>query len=160
MHAIWEQLLLDEDFMHAYEHGIVIKFADGISRRVFPRIFTYSADYPEKVLLATIRYLATCPCPRCFVRKPNIAAMGTKTDLKRREKNARLDDGERRRIIKMTRSWIYEKGVPLTSKYFDEVLGTRSWVPVRVSSIGSLRPFTRLTLIPERVLREAFSIWI
>jgi hypothetical protein len=46
-HALWE-LFLDERFMEAYEHGIVILFADGISRRVFPRIFTYSADYPEK----------------------------------------------------------------------------------------------------------------
>ncbi len=47
MHAIWE-LLLDEEFMNAYEHGIVIMFADGIERRVYPRFVTYSADYPEK----------------------------------------------------------------------------------------------------------------
>ncbi len=47
MHAIWS-LFLDDEFMHAYEHGIVIQFADGIFWRVFPRIFTYSADYPEK----------------------------------------------------------------------------------------------------------------
>lgn len=47
MHAIY-LLLLDEEFMHAYEHGLVMKFADGIYRRVFPRLFTYSADYPEK----------------------------------------------------------------------------------------------------------------
>lgn len=47
MQAIW-LLLLDDDFMHAYEFGIVIEFLDGICRRVFPRFFTYSADYPEK----------------------------------------------------------------------------------------------------------------
>jgi len=47
MQAMWD-LLLDEDFMHAYEHGIVITCGDGITRRVFPRFFTYSADYPEK----------------------------------------------------------------------------------------------------------------
>jgi hypothetical protein len=47
MHAVW-RLLLDAKFLHAYEHGILIKFADNITRRVFPRIFTYSADYPEK----------------------------------------------------------------------------------------------------------------
>ncbi|KAH9478019.1 hypothetical protein JR316_0010254 [Psilocybe cubensis] len=45
--AIW-LLLLDPEFMHAYEHGIVIKCSDGIVRRIFPRFFTYSADYPEK----------------------------------------------------------------------------------------------------------------
>jgi hypothetical protein len=47
MQAIW-LLLMDDDFMHAYEFGIVIEFLDGIRRRVFPRFFTYSADYPEK----------------------------------------------------------------------------------------------------------------
>lgn len=45
--AIWK-LLLDGDFMHAYEHGVVIHCSDGITRRVFPRFFSYSADYPEK----------------------------------------------------------------------------------------------------------------
>jgi hypothetical protein len=47
MHAIW-RLLLDDDFLEAYEHGIVIECQDGIFRRFYPRIFTYSADYPEK----------------------------------------------------------------------------------------------------------------
>lgn len=47
MHSVWSSLL-DSDFLHAYTHGIVIKCVDGIVRRVYPRIFTYSADYPEK----------------------------------------------------------------------------------------------------------------
>jgi len=47
MQAIWA-LLLDAEFMHAYEHGVVVVFADGIARRIYPRFFTYAADYPEK----------------------------------------------------------------------------------------------------------------
>jgi hypothetical protein len=47
MHAVWH-LLLDDEFMDAYVNGIVIEFHDGVKRRVFPRFFTYSADYPEK----------------------------------------------------------------------------------------------------------------
>jgi len=47
MHAIWK-FLLDNDFVHAYKYGMVIKCADGVERRIYPRIFTYSADYPEK----------------------------------------------------------------------------------------------------------------
>lgn len=47
MHAIWD-LLLSVDFIHAYVHGVLIKCHDGITRRIFPRFFTYSADYPEK----------------------------------------------------------------------------------------------------------------
>ena len=41
-------LLLDDDFLRAYKHGILILCGDGILRRVFPRVFFYSTDYPEK----------------------------------------------------------------------------------------------------------------
>lgn len=47
----WDTLL-DQDFLHAYRHGIVLKCSDGVIRRIFPRIFTYSADYPEKCVLS------------------------------------------------------------------------------------------------------------
>jgi len=47
MHAVWAKIL-DDDFIHAYIYGIVIKCIDGIERRIYPRFFTYSADYPEK----------------------------------------------------------------------------------------------------------------
>ena len=47
MHGVWK-FLLDDDFIHAYKYGMVITCADGIKRRVYPRFFTYSADYPEK----------------------------------------------------------------------------------------------------------------
>ena len=46
-HAQWTELLGDE-FVNAYEHGLVLVCADGVKRRLYPRIFTYSADYPEK----------------------------------------------------------------------------------------------------------------
>ncbi|KAF8804497.1 hypothetical protein BYT27DRAFT_7258970 [Phlegmacium glaucopus] len=61
MHPIWE-LLLDVKFMDAYEHGIVLKCADGAIWRIYRCFFTYAADYPEKVLLSTIQYLANRPC--------------------------------------------------------------------------------------------------
>ena len=47
VHAIWS-ILLTDDFVNAYIFGIVVLCADGVSRRLFPRFFTYSADYPEK----------------------------------------------------------------------------------------------------------------
>lgn len=46
-HSQWKELL-DDDFMEAYEHGVVIECCDGIKRRFYLRIFSYSADYPEK----------------------------------------------------------------------------------------------------------------
>ena len=47
LHAQWKELLGD-DFLEAYEHGVVIECCDGIKRRFYLRIFAYSADYPEK----------------------------------------------------------------------------------------------------------------
>jgi len=47
MHGVWK-FLLDADFIHAYKCGMAVTCADGIERRVYPRLFTYSADYPEK----------------------------------------------------------------------------------------------------------------
>jgi hypothetical protein len=47
IHAVIK-LILAGEFQKAYTEGIIIEFPDGITRRVFPRIFSYSADYPEK----------------------------------------------------------------------------------------------------------------
>lgn len=47
MQRIWV-ILLDDEFMEAYEHGILVTCGDGVVRRIFPRITSYSADYPEK----------------------------------------------------------------------------------------------------------------
>jgi hypothetical protein len=47
MHAVW-RFLLDDDFVHAHTYGMVVRCHDGVERRVYPRIFTYAADYPEK----------------------------------------------------------------------------------------------------------------
>jgi hypothetical protein len=46
-HAQWK-ILLDDEFIEACQHGIVIRCCDSIERRFYPRILTYSADYPEK----------------------------------------------------------------------------------------------------------------
>jgi len=53
-HEQWN-ILLDDEFLEAYEHEIVITCCDGITWRFYPRIFTYLADYPEKYV-----YLSNC----------------------------------------------------------------------------------------------------
>lgn len=42
------KIILDDEFLEAYEHGVVVTCIDGLQRRFYPRLFTYSADYPEK----------------------------------------------------------------------------------------------------------------
>ena len=42
------KVLFDDEFVSAWEHGIVILCGDNVLCRFYPPIFTYSADYPEK----------------------------------------------------------------------------------------------------------------
>ena len=51
MQALWLLILSTPDFVQAYKFGVFIRFADHITRRVFPRFFAYMADYPEKCIV-------------------------------------------------------------------------------------------------------------
>ena len=53
MQVVWK-ILLDDEFIHASTYGMVVRCWDGIKRRVYPHILTYSADYPEKYALPSI----------------------------------------------------------------------------------------------------------
>ncbi|KAF7356030.1 GLOBIN domain-containing protein [Mycena venus] len=127
MHAV-RDMLLTKEFIHAYVHGLVVKCYDGIERRIFPRFFTYGADYFEKVLLATIKYFGGCPCPQCFIEKDQIPEMGSKADMRRRQK-LREDTSVWRDKIKLARSWIFGKGYLLAGAAVNRILKPQSWVP-------------------------------
>ncbi|KAG6914461.1 hypothetical protein DXG01_017109 [Tephrocybe rancida] len=128
-HAQWK-IILDQEFMDAYHNGIAITCLDGLKRRFFPRIITYSADYPEKVLLATIRNRGDRPCPRCLVKKSQMKNMGTVNDMKQRIEHARLDNHHRKVKVSEARSLIYDKNFSVTSKRVDVFLKDGSFVPI------------------------------
>ncbi|OJT02243.1 hypothetical protein TRAPUB_13472 [Trametes pubescens] len=130
MQQIWLQLL-DTDFMEVYEHGIVLECGDGILRRLFPRLLTYSADYPEKVLLTAIKNLGKCPCPRCLVTKDQISQAGTKPDLRRRHTLKRVDNAALRTSVQKTRDWLFTKGYKVTSQRLKRVLDSKSLTPMQ-----------------------------
>ncbi|CDO75466.1 hypothetical protein BN946_scf184935.g2 [Trametes cinnabarina] len=126
---IW-LLLLDERLMYAYVHGMVLLCGDGVRRRLFLRFLMYAADYPEKILLACLKYFAACPCPRCRINKDKIIEMGTMNDLHRRNW-VRLDNNDVLYRIKVTRRWLFEDGLALTSKYMARILDPLSITPTR-----------------------------
>lgn len=151
-HEQW-RFLLDDEFIHAYEHGIVIECGDGIMRRFYPRIFTYSADYPEKyvysisglnvahvsifirVLMSSIRNLGGCPCPRCKIALSDAHLVGTKKDRKQRLVLARRDDVHRQHSIHRARDAIYDpkRYLAVDSAYVERQLKPESLVPTSVS---------------------------
>jgi hypothetical protein len=149
MHAQWS-ILLDDEFLEAYAHGIVIMCCDGIMRRFYPRILTYSADYQEKyvafhlvyfaklvlikyrVILASILSKGLCPCPRCLIPLSRFQNLGMIRDMKQRETLARVDE---KHTIDVAREIIYQKKFAVDSKYVKNLLKGRSLAPTAVSAI-------------------------
>lgn len=144
-HQQWK-IILDDDFIEVWQHGIMILCCNGIKRRFYPRIFTYSADYPEKwvrwlnlrgfaywymirILIAGIRNLGVCPCPQCLIPKSRVHNIGTATDMHQRKSLLRVDNSHRRDKIIVARRVIYEKQYQVNSKAVEWMLQTESWVP-------------------------------
>ncbi|KAE9387588.1 hypothetical protein BT96DRAFT_960362 [Gymnopus androsaceus JB14] len=128
-------LIFDNKFMEAYDHGLVLKCANIVQRCLFPRLFTYSADYIEKILFAKICMLGSHPCVHCLVDKDQIDQLGTKSDTKRRETKARVDSEEHLpptfSTIEKMRKWIFDVGLSVASSYIEAFLKPFSWVPTR-----------------------------
>lgn len=153
MHAVWNTLL-DDKFLHAYEHGIVLKCADGIFCRIYPRIFTYSADYPEKyvtiailhqylltwwyrVLLTTIRDGSEYLCPRCLVPCAKLNCTGLLHDTQLRLNKSCMYALDK---VRGARNFIYQQGRPVDGVAVHWSLDFESLVPTMVmSSVWCLR---------------------
>ena len=136
----------------------MISCADGVIRRVFPRIFTYSADYPEKyvmhtlqiksshftprTLIANIRDLGNRPCPRCLVKKDQLDQTGKPADIRTRRL---LRDPEKHEIkVRSARELLFSKGTVLGSVKIERLLKPQSLVPTLVcyTSCRSVRKLT------------------
>ena len=140
-------LLLDEDFMRAYVEGILVECGDGVVRRLFPRIFTYIADYPEKyvffrtlqhmtdlcfrILATALKPLARCLCPRCLVTKDEVRDAGTEKDTQRVKKR-RIDSEALRENIQRARRSVF-KGFSLTGDIVQHRLESECLNPIQVS---------------------------
>ncbi|CDO77154.1 hypothetical protein BN946_scf184657.g29 [Trametes cinnabarina] len=117
MQRIW-LMLLDEDFMEAYKHGILIDCADGIKRRLFPRILTYSADYPEN----------------------EASESGTPAGMLRASEK-RIDNDQLHRDIQKARDLVFKKGYSLASTRVQALLDARSLNPIQTAFSTRLAPF-------------------
>ncbi|KAI6122721.1 hypothetical protein EDD16DRAFT_1691796 [Pisolithus croceorrhizus] len=130
-------ILLDKDFVNAHKNGIIVKCYDGVCHRVFPRIFTYSANYPEKVLLATIRDKGECPCPCCIIPKANFYKLGLLSDLMARATKIRQYFCNR---ITAAHTAIYKLGAPIKGAAPEQHLKSLSLVPTLNSFAEMLGP--------------------
>ncbi|KAJ3524523.1 hypothetical protein NMY22_g10961 [Coprinellus aureogranulatus] len=127
-HEQW-RLLLDDEFLHAYRHGLVVDCSDGVRRRFYPRIMTYSADYPERQV-NTFSRPGQKPCCKCLVSLDDTPLLGQPDDRHIRNTGRRLDDQSRQSKIKEARDLIYRrKHLAVNSKPVEKILKPSSLVP-------------------------------
>ncbi|KXN80909.1 hypothetical protein AN958_06844 [Leucoagaricus sp. SymC.cos] len=146
IHEVWK-ILLDDEFMHAYRFGILIKCIDGIVCQVYPCIFLYSADYPEKVLLATICDKGLFPCPCCLISKSTLHSLGLKDDTNTHTQGFRSYFAEK---IANARRAIYNHGYAIRSVVVEAILKPFSLVPTKNTFVeclgGGFNPSKMLTI--------------
>ncbi|TFK17859.1 hypothetical protein FA15DRAFT_732967 [Coprinopsis marcescibilis] len=140
-HEQWS-ILLDEELKDAIENGIVLMCHDGVLRCFYIRIFTYSADYPEKILLAGIKQ-GNCPCPQCLVSKENLHKLGMPEDTKTRETQLRTYDSAVVLVVEAARTAIFERGAAVQGTTVDAflkdthgVVANQNTFGVKLASIG------------------------
>ena len=94
-----------------------------------------------RIVLAGIRDLGRCPCPRCLVLLDDVTNLGTARDMKQRSTLARVDDDMRRGKVDLARDIIYKRHYLVNSKAVERILKAQSWVPTvvceKLASIGA-----------------------
>ena len=86
-----------------------------------------------RILLASIRNLGQCPCPRCLIPLNRVQNLGMRRDKAQRASLARVDGLERRNRIKAAREIIYAKNYKTDSKAVEDLLRRDSLVPTAAS---------------------------
>ena len=86
----------------------------------------------HRMLMTCLKYLSTCPCPRCLLLKSKIPGIGSKSDTRDRLKLVRVDSESRHHRVESARRLLFEKGVNITSTQIKNILDEESLTPTRV----------------------------
>lgn len=95
------------------------------------------------MLIASIRNLGGCPCPRCLIPKDRFQEFATENDISQRTLLSRHDTVERRSKITSARRIIYEGQYNVDTPQVEALLKPESLVPTIV----------RVTLLQNKVDR-------
>lgn len=86
----------------------------------------------NRIILASIRNLGGCPCPRCLIPLSDAHKFGMKRDQNRRVTLAREDNQSRRAKVSGARKVIYDRNYAVTSAPVEALLKEQSLVPTAV----------------------------
>ncbi|KAG8697132.1 hypothetical protein FRC09_008057 [Ceratobasidium sp. 395] len=156
----WEGVM-DDEFVKACHEGIVTVCPDGVKRRVYPRIMSYSADYPEQALIGCVRVNGTHPSPQTLVLKQRIYKLGSSEDRNTRANQPRIQDRAHWENVEETRRLIFYEGLAIKSARVEEILKPTSSVPTIsafVTRLGYGFQTTRM-LVPDMLHQFEIGVW-
>lgn len=108
-----------------------------------------------RVLIATIKDMGLCPCPRCVTPKSMFGSLGLAGDMRSRVNNLRAYIMTN---VVQARDFIHRWGNTVDGVKVDNTLGEGSWVPVIVGEIAFLLFYNRSHhLLTESIRQEAWT---
>ena len=110
-----------------------------------------------RVLIANIRNLGNCPCPRCLIPKLKFQDVATENDILQRSILMRHDMVERREKILCARRLIYEEQYVIDTPQVKALLKPESLVPTIVCFLRWWGSKFSYYSCPECVFRKAES---
>jgi hypothetical protein len=124
------------DFIPAYSRTleIILRSMGVIVRPVILLIHLIMG----RILLASIRNLGSCPCPRCLIPLSRAHNVGMVTDMAQRTRLARIDDNHRKIRVTTARRLIYDKQHRVNSAAVENLLKEESLVPTSVCAYDLL----------------------
>jgi hypothetical protein len=168
MHAQWK-IILNDDFIEAWKHGIIVTCCDGVKRRFYIRIFTHSGDYPEKYAQASnFGFASSDACnnqqdPLSFPPQSRFLPVSSLSHPfeSQRASLVRVDDKDRRYRIATARQFIYEKQYRVNSAAVERLLQEDSLVP---TSVCLICPFaisvTDIFSLSRMHFQKDFHLWV
>jgi hypothetical protein len=105
-----------------------------ITRRSAPFVFVSHANFYHciRVLIATIKDMGSCPCPRCLIPKVSFNLLGLFSDMQDRLTKLRIYSLAR---VMEARECIYGWGHTVNGPKVQTILGEGSWVPTVVRAL-------------------------
>ncbi|KAG2336479.1 hypothetical protein BDR05DRAFT_978786 [Suillus weaverae] len=137
------KVLCDDKLLEAYEHGIVVLCCDGVKCRFYPQFFTYSMDYPEKVLVATIHQLGM-------------------THDRQQHSMLAWSNASRSQPVSTARCLIYENNYGIDSAAVEALLKSDSWVLNLNTFLDSLEAFgfnVFIALVIDLLYEFELGVW-
>jgi hypothetical protein len=86
----------------------------------------------DRILLASIRNLGCCPCPRCLIPLSRAHQFGMARDKRQRLTLARIDNKHCQAMVAAARRLIYNKHTQVNGAAIENLLKEESLVPTLV----------------------------